>query len=406
MPPATDPTFGQRLRELIEQRRTSYRALAARVHHGKTHVHDLATGRKAPTVDLAQRLDDALDAGGELVALAGSTSRPAAAAAAGDVDAEIEALELARRVEVSDVSDGTLDRLERVADRMAMAYAGTAPAELLPRVRRHIAYVTHLTDARMTLAQRRRLLIAGGWLSLLAATLHVDLRQVDAAEAWLATAEQMAGHAGHDEIRAWCYETRAWEVLTAGRYRDALELSRQAQAIAPAGSSALIQATAQEGRAWARMGAAGETRGALERVARLVSNLATPENPEHHYRYDPAKAISYTATTLSWVGDPAAEGFARHAIAELEAAPGGVPRPRRVASARLDLGLALLAAGRPDEASAEALAAVTSGRIVPSNWWRAVEVYRGVKRSGAPEAAELAGAFEAHRPALSAGPSA
>lgn len=188
------------------------------------------------------------------------------------------------------------------------------------------------------------------------------------------------------------------------QYRQALELSRQAQAIAPAGSSALIQATAQEGRAWARMGAAAETRDALERVARLVSNLAVPDQPEHHYKYDPSKAVGYTATTLSWVGDPAAEEFARHAIAELEAAPGGVPRPRRVASVRLDLGLALLAAGRPDEASAEALAAVTSGRIVPSNWWRAAEVYQGVQHSGAPEAAELRDAFEAHRPALPAGP--
>ncbi|WP_433064393.1 helix-turn-helix domain-containing protein [Dactylosporangium sp. CS-033363] len=394
-----DPRFGARLRGLIEQRQTSYRALAARVHHGKTHVHDLATGRKAPTADVARRLDEALGAGGELVALAAASAPPGNAPVDGP-DAEFEALELARRIEASDVSDGTLHRLEQVADHMAMAYAGTPPAELLPRVRQHIAYVTTLNEARMTLAQRRRLLVTGGWLALLAATLHVDLRQGDAAEAWLATAEQMADHAGHDEIRAWCLETRAWDVLTAGRYRDALELSRRAQAIAPAGSSALIQATAQEGRAWARMGAAAETRRSLEQVTRLVSNLATPENPEHHYRYDPAKAISYTATTLSWVGDPAAEDFARHAIAELEAAPGGVPRPRRVASARLDLGLALLAAGRPDEASAEALTAVTSGRIVPSNWWRAVEVYQGVKRSGAPAAIELRDAFEAHRPAL------
>jgi tetratricopeptide (TPR) repeat protein len=315
------------------------------------------------------------------------------------VDAEIEALELARRVQVSDVSDETLTRLQRMADRTAMSYAGTPPAELLPRVRHHLGYVTALTEGRMTIAQRRALLITGGWLSLLAATLHIDLRQGHTAEAWLITAEQMARQAGHDEIIAWCYETRAWDVLTAGRYRQALDLSRQAQAIAPAGSSAMIQATAQEGRASARMGRSAETRSALNRVTRLVSNLATPDDPEHHYRYDPAKAISYTATTLSWVGDPAAEEFARTAIDELSAEPGGVPRPRRVASARLDLGLALLAAGKPDEASAEALAAVTSGRIVPSNWWRAVEVLHGVEEAGVPEAKDLHEAYRAYRPA-------
>jgi hypothetical protein len=146
------------------------------------------------------------------------------------------------------------------------------------------------------------------------------------------------------------------------------------------------------------------TRESLNGVARLVSNLPAPQNPEHHYRYDPAKAISYTATTLAWVGDPAAEEFARTAIDELAAEPGGVPRPRRVASARLDLSLALLAAGKPDEAYAEALAAVTSGRIVPSNWWRATEVLHGVEQTGIPEIAELREAYHTHRPVLAAQP--
>ncbi|MFI5916286.1 transcriptional regulator [Dactylosporangium sp. NPDC051541] len=311
----------------------------------------------------------------------------------------MEAIELARRIEASDVSDGTLRRLEDAADRMAMCYAGTPPDELLPQVRRYLSYVTGLTDVRMTIDAQRRLLVVGGWLSLLAATLHIDLRQRAAAEAWLTTGEQMAAHAGHDEIRAWCLETQAWAVLTDGRFAEALALAQQARAIAPAGSSALIQATAQQGRAWARMGNAAETRDALERVARLVSNLPTPEHPEHHYRYDPTKAVAYTATTLAWVGDPAAEGFARAAIDELLSEPGGRPRPRRVASARLDLALALLAADRPDEASAEALAAVTSGRIVPSNWWRATEVLTGVERSGVSDAKELREACRAFRPA-------
>jgi hypothetical protein len=282
---------------------------------------------------------------------------------------------------------------------MAMAYAGTPPQQLLPYVHRHLEYVAHLVEARKTLEQHRRLLVTGGWLALLAATLHIDQRQSQAANAWLVTAEQLASSAGHDEIRAWCYETRAWHFLTDGRYRDALLLAQRAQTSAPTGSSAHIQATAQEGRAWARMGRSSETRDALGRITRLTGNLATPDHPEHHYRYDPTKAISYTATTLAWVGDPAAEEFARTAIQELVREPGGVPRPRRIASARLDLALALLAADKPDEASAEALTAVTSGRIVPSNWWRATEVLHGVEQAGVPDVAELHDAYRTFRPA-------
>lgn len=82
----------------------------------------------------------------------------------------------------------------------------------------------------------------------------------------------------------------------------------------------------------------------------------------------------------------------------LETAGKGVPRPRRIASARLDLGLALLAANKPDEASAAATAAITSGRVVPSNWWRATEIVTRVEQWGIPEAAELRDAYETYRP--------
>ena len=68
----------------------------------------------------------------------------------------------------------------------------------------------------------------------------------------------------------------------------------------------------------------------------------------------------------------------------------GPPRPRRAASARLDLSLTLIAADRHDEAAGTALEATTSGRLVPSNYWRAREIILAVADRGVPEAAELA----------------
>jgi tetratricopeptide (TPR) repeat protein len=312
-----------------------------------------------------------------------------------DDESGFEAIELVRRVTASDVSPETLDRLERATDRMAMAYATTPPADLLPRVRRHLDYVSSLADARKTLDRQRRLVTVGGWLSLLCATLHIDLQQSAAADVYLLTAEELAGQAGHREIAAWVLETRAGDVLPAGDFQQALQLSQQAQAIAPRGSSALIQATAQEGRAWARLGDRTHTSEVLGRVERLTADRPAPEHPEHHYQYDPAKVRSFTATTLAWSGDPAAETVAREVIAELEA---DGARPRRVASAQLDLGLALLAAKKPDEAAAAASRAIRSGRIVASNWWRAREVMAGVQRSGVREARSLREEYEAFRP--------
>lgn len=390
----TEPAsrFAEELRRLRAERGLSYRALADLATQGKSYIEDLEKGRRPPNAAVAANLDKALGAGGRLVA----TLRPPADE---DTEAELEALELTRRVTASDVSTETLDRLEQAADTMAMAYATIPPEQLFPRVRRHLDYVGTLVDARKTLAQHQRLLVVGGWLALLRATLHIDLRQAAAAQAYLDTAAGLAEQTGHAEIAAWCLETRAWDVLTMGDFRRALELSQHAQAIAPAGGSAIVQATAQEGRAWARLGDRKQTGQALERVERMAEQRTPPDHPEHHYRYDRGKAHSYAATTLAWAGDPAAETVAREVIAELQAEDA---RPRRIASAQLDLSLALLAGGKPDEAADSAARAIASGRIVPSNWWRAAEVVTGVQRAGIAEGRDLRDLAEAHRPELSA----
>lgn len=310
---------------------------------------------------------------------------------------ELAALELARRVAASDVGDETLTRLELAFDDLAMAYPVTPPAELLTRLRHHLSYIGCLMDGRMTLNEQERLIVVGGWSSLLAATVHIDLNQQAAATARLRTAASLAKQAKHDEIRAWCFETEAWRVLTEGNYPRAVELARAAQQSAPVGSSVAIQSTAQEGRAWARLHQPRETYSAIERVNKLVSPLKRPDRPEHHYRYDPDKSVAYVATTLAWVGDPAAESYAREIITRLKPAESNGKWPRRMAAANLDLALTLLVTNRLDEACHAAQQAILSGRVVPSNWWRAAEVVDAVEAKQLPEAPDLREAYEAMR---------
>lgn len=386
--------FGRELVRLMEARDLGVRELARRVPCNPGHISNLRSGKAQPSPELAADLDKVLGADGTLAAFAPARRRhrlPAPDLAASDD--EITALEVARRAEASDVGTSVLEQLELTVDDLATAYPGIPPVQLLSRVRTHLRYTGHLLDARATLTQHRRLLVTAGWLSLLAATCLIDLHKDHAAAAHLRTAAQLARETGHAEIAAWCLETQAWQVLTAGDYQRAVYIAQAAQHIAPRDGSAFIQATAQEGRAWARLGAAAETRVALAHVERLVSPLPMPDRPEHHYRYDPAKSQAYTATTLSWLGDPAAESYARQVLARLESAVDGPPRPRRAASARLDLSLALIAAGRHDEAAGTALQAVTSGRLVPSNYWRAREVIHAVAERGLPEARELSEAY-------------
>jgi transcriptional regulator with XRE-family HTH domain len=310
---------------------------------------------------------------------------------------EYEALELTRRVAASDVSTETLGRLEGMVDELAVKYSVTPPQELVGPVRQHVSYVMRLLDVRKTLDEHRRLLIVGAWLSLIAATLYIDLERRAAASSWLATAASLARQAGQSEIYAWRYETEAWQVLNDGDYHHAVELSQAAQQLAPHGSSAAIQATAQEGRAWARLGKTKETLDALNRVELFVSRMTKPETPEHHYHYDPNKAEAYVATTLAWLGDVASEHHARHVVATFTHEAEAGRWPRRLAAANIDLALALVLTDRLDEACAVAQESMLSGRLVASNHWRALEVVRTVEARGLLEAPDLREAYELMR---------
>ncbi|MGY1895502.1 helix-turn-helix domain-containing protein [Nocardia gipuzkoensis] len=377
MDPNGEIVTGERLRAARESAGLSLSAMAARTHFSKPLLGLLETGQRTIKPEHVRAYADALGVGSSLFV------EP--------TDGEQAAADWLARVAASDLGGDTLDRLEAAVDDLASAYSSTPPAELLIRIRQHLGYAGRLMDGRMTLGQHRRLLVAVGWLALLASTCHIDLGQTGDAAARGHLAWKLSEEAGHREIAAWCLETRAWQQLTGGEYAAAADLARSAQSLAPEDSSAYIQATAQEGRALARLGDRQGTYGALRRVARLVSALSTPERPEHHFRYDPAKSDAYVATTLSWLGDPAAESYARHVLADLSAAP--TTRPRRIAMANLDLARALVAADKPEEAASVALEAVESGRLVHSHYWRVAEVVAGIEDQGAPNAAVVREAF-------------
>lgn len=384
--------FGALLRAYRKWTGASQTAVGSACNLAQPDVSAIESGRRQVlTATVQARILDGLGVPGHLRPVA-----PALAVPGGDLD-EAQALELAARVGASDVGSATLDLLEGAFDDLACAYSTTAPRVLVERLRTHLAYVSRLLDGRMTLTEHRRLLVVGGWLSLLAATVHIDLQSDGAARTRLRTAEALATEAGHAEIRAWVLETRAWRAVTEGDHAVAVELARQAQETAPEASSARVQATAQQGRALARLGDADGVHRVMDTVDALVASRPVPQRASHHYQYDPAKFTAYAGTTLAWLGDPAAEQYARDLITRLQVSEGNGPWPRRLASARLDLSLTLLKSGGLDEAADAAQRAITSGHVAPSNYWRAAEVVTAAEQRGLPEAPELREAFTAMR---------
>jgi hypothetical protein len=82
-----------------------------------------------------------------------------------------------------------------------------------------------------------------------------------------------------------------------------------------------------------------------------------------------------------------------HALSVFTEPARNAARTLEEGAALLRPGLALISADRPDEAAHCALGAVMSGRLVPSNYWRAAEVITALRERHVPEATELEAAY-------------
>ncbi|MGW4249380.1 XRE family transcriptional regulator, partial [Nocardia sp. NPDC004722] len=206
--------------------------MARRTHFTASYLSLIETGRRAVTADVVAAYERTLGR---------------AALVGGDApDEALVVLEWMRRVTGSDIGGGSLERLESAVDDLAAAYPTMRPERLLAQIDQHLGLAARMMDSKKTLTEYRRLVIAVGWMSLLAGTCQIDLGQPRAAFARLRLAHGIADEAGHPEITAWCLETTAWSHLIAGNFAAAVELSRAAQAVAPPESSAFIQAVARK----------------------------------------------------------------------------------------------------------------------------------------------------------------
>jgi hypothetical protein len=215
-------------------------------------------------------------------------------------DGAVEATELAREAEASDIGAGTLETIDLAVDRLRRNYASAPPALLIPRVQGRLRNLRRLHTGRLNLAQRRQLLVAGGWLATLLATLQFDTGDQPAAENSRDAALQLGKAAGHQEIMAWSFELLAWFALVNNQPRQAIDLAQQGLTLAP-NTSAGVQLAMQQARVWARLGARRETEEALRDGAIALARLPPPTHPEDHFAFDAAKLSFYAAMCFTWL---------------------------------------------------------------------------------------------------------
>jgi transcriptional regulator with XRE-family HTH domain len=275
--------LGALLRRLRSFNGLTQAGLGRRTGYHGSYIGAVERSAVRPSRELVERYDEALQADGVLLMLwslvdpeggltAADGEEPALEVAAPDArpgpdGAVFEAVEVARRAEASELGPGTLAGVERTVARLRAAAAGTPPDELIPAVLAQLGYVGRLLERRPTLAQHRRLLVAAGWLSVLAAQLSFEAGDREAAEASRDAAFRLARQAGHAELAAWSVEALALWALADGRLTDALELAQSGQDLAPPASAAAVQLALDEAQAWSSLGDHGRAAGARHQAA-------------------------------------------------------------------------------------------------------------------------------------------
>jgi len=257
----------------------------------------------------------------------------------------------------------------------------------------------------LTLAQHGQLLVASGWLAALLACLQFDVGDREAAEASRDMAFQLGSEAGHQEVVAWSFELLAWFALVDHRFQDTVEFARTGLERAP-NTSAGVQLSVQEAKAWSRMGNRREAEDAMRRGATILAKLPVPAHPEHHFVFDASKLSFYAATCYTWLGETErAEEHARHVVAQCLEVPGQVRWPTRLAENRVDLGLIAVRRGQPDEAAHLGSRALGSERKSGSTLDRVAELDAVLMRDYAdvPDARDLHEQYMMARQALAQG---
>lgn len=397
--------LGAQLRERRQAQGLTLEGLGALIGFSPQHISEVERANAPASATFVVECDRALKTRGDLLDLWSAAvheqalrraergaARRAEASAAANVesfnghDAELEAIELGSRARSGDVSAVTLEGLEIAVHDLCRRYTTVPAAVLLDDVRRWRRTIFRLLDARATLRQRRQLMVTAGWLSQLAACLHVDVGQHAAAVACRRAAHDLGVDTGDRQMVAWGLEVRAWQALLARRYEDAVRLCRAGRDFAGDDTSAAVQLTAQRARASARLGNARETYVALEDAAAMCSHLPATEYPDHHFTFDPGKLTLYMATTLAWLGDgERAEPFAREVIDISQREN----RPGRLAMGRVDLALILARQDHPEEACDLGHLAIGSGWLVRSNIWRVAELDAELRRYDLPAIGEF-----------------
>ncbi|MGC9665207.1 helix-turn-helix domain-containing protein [Planosporangium sp. 12N6] len=213
---AVDPRFPAELRHLRLVRGLSLRALAGLVYQGKSLIHELETGRAQPAVDLAGRLDTALEAGGALARLV----QPGPETSAEDEARLAYVARCPRRVDST-----AIDALAALLVGYRRLEDSIGAVAVLPSVASQLALVTDMVGEARDPLRPRLVDVAAQWAQF-AGWLHIADAEPAAARTWLAQALEWATETGNSDLIGTVLSFRGYLAEELGAWGPMIGLTR------------------------------------------------------------------------------------------------------------------------------------------------------------------------------------
>jgi transcriptional regulator with XRE-family HTH domain len=362
--------FAAVVRRYMNERDMSLRQLAAAAHYDVGGLSKVLNGHRPRSGYLAKRLDDALGAGGKIIAAATpeetlKPGRKPARAGGRETSGAVEALQVAMNSE-PDAADFAAGSLAELVTHYAQAAAVTPSASVYDELMSARSFAGTLLG-RAAPAARPELTVTTGWLSSLLAVSATDLGDHAAAIVWCHDAERRGTEAGYAELLGWAALTRSLIAWYQGDPVRSAVAARHGQAVGQPGTAAHAKLAAQEMRCLARLGDAAGMQAARQRAAAAMATLGPSVATTGVYSVPRSADPPYTATSLMLAGRHAEAAEMTRRIIDTayqpkSRAPGD--QPTHYARTLLILGLAAAGMGELDEAAAAGTAALECGRVV------------------------------------------
>ena len=288
-------TFGETMRHLMGERGISQRALAKLVPCNDGYLSKVARDLKAPSAEMAALIDDALDAGGRLAALAPPVLN-------GGVSLDDRARVAAVLHQPARLDTPTLETLDTVLAGQRRLEDAFGPAALLAPVAGQLDAVTGLLrDARGPLRERLGR-TAAEW-TVFTGWLNAALRRDRQAVALFGEGERLADEFGHGTVAALAVSFAGYVARHQGRPAATIRASAAALATPGAHPAQRTFDLLQAARGHAMLGAEEQARRLLHEAAGRADDLTDPPPPI--YWYSPPFFRLVIGATLSTLGDHA-----------------------------------------------------------------------------------------------------